>query len=182
MLAGVALAFLVSAASPPDVPPPTPEQIKGKVATLGIDSTWGDLDDLERQFGCTALPVLVEELHSVNPREITYATKDRDAEHIVWVIAALRYITGMEFTGRASANDLKHHSERAKYFLTLSTPPGEAKIVSLWPSRGTLYLGPIKTQESVIKKWRVFSRSGQCRPSDWAGRRLGTFFLGGWRD
>lgn len=180
MLSGVVLAFLLTAPSPQEVSRPDTEQIRADVAQLGHDSTLQTLDDLERRFGCSAVPVLVGELHTVNAMDLTYASKDREAEHLAWVVAALRYISGQEFTGIVAKSDLKHRSESARYFLTLGTPPGEAKIVSLWPSRGTIYVGPISTQRRVIEKWMTFSRSGQCHPSDWAGRDQGTFFLGGW--
>jgi hypothetical protein len=182
MLVNTVLAFLVTTASPHNLPRPPPEQIKTSVMALGDSSTWEDLDALERKFGCAAVPVLVDELRAVSVTGLAYRSKNREAEHVAWVIAALRYISGQEFTGTVSKSDLKHHSERARYFLTLSTPPGEARIVSLWPSRGTLYFGPTNTQLRVIEKWRAFSRSGKCRPSDWGGRKLGGFFLGGSRD
>jgi hypothetical protein len=181
MLAKMALAFLVSAASPQEHPSQNAEQLKSLVAALGNDTGPDDLDNLERRFGCSALPVLVNELKPVREKEL-YAdaqAKHPAAMHLAFVVAALRYITGNEFTAPTPRRDLKYHSENAKYWLTLEAPPGEARIISYWPSHGTQYFGPIKTQRRVIELWRTFARSGECRPSNWAGREQGGFYLSG---
>lgn len=181
MFTPIALALLVSANSLPEPPSQGAELMRPLITALGSRTGPDDLENIEQTFGCAAVPVLVGELRTTRETEL-FADAQADhpaAMHLTFVVAALRYITGNEFTAEASRHDLRHHSENAKYWLTFQSPPGQARFISYWPSHGTLYFGPIKTQERIIEQWHAFARSGQCRPSSRVGRGDGAFYLGG---
>jgi hypothetical protein len=155
-------------------------ELNRRITALGENSTYKDLEHLD-QIGCSAVPALVDELHVVTNRELTAdeQSKEPSASHVVWVIAALRYITGLDFYGQTSKSALSRYSARAQLFLRQFAPPGETKFFGSWMSHGTLYFAPATAQRQIIREWKYYAAAGNCPSSTWPRhKKADSWFFG----
>jgi hypothetical protein len=122
--------------------------------------------------------LLIEELHTVNKSRELADANDKQTEHVLWCIRALRYITGgVDFCGKTGhqfgASELEKNRKYWLYFKNKSCAP----FFALWPSRGSEYIAPKDAQEDIINQWKKWlSRRGRTdqyvplkepKPEDW---------------
>jgi hypothetical protein len=150
------------------------------IERLGSDEASSQLDLID-QFGCAAVPELVRNLRVVPRGHYPPQHQPEEVQRVVYLIAALRYITAEDFYGTISRRELKAYDGPGRQFLPEDAPPRHAKFFGWWMSRGSLYLAPERTQAQIIAAWRVYARSGACKHSTWRGRTLSDFYLGGYR-
>jgi hypothetical protein len=100
-----------------------------------------------------AVSCLIKELHTVNEKEILSIDKHqhKSALHVVWCLRALRYLTGIDFTGKTTYK-FKNMEKNREYFLTKNSKT-ELPFFTVWMSRDTLYIAPKDTQKEIINKW-----------------------------
>ncbi|MGH9344142.1 MAG: hypothetical protein ACRD19_10310 [Terriglobia bacterium] len=99
--------------------------------------------------------ILIRDLHPI-PDSEEFAKADKPPmEHVLWLIRALRYITGgMDFCAPSKHVFGKSEEEQnRKYWLTFAHHQC-LTFFSLWPSRGRWYIAPEDTQKSIIAQWR----------------------------
>lgn len=103
----------------------------------------------------TSTRLLVGALHPIPEVRILASQDLPSAEHVLWTIRALRYITG----GKEFCAATKHKfgdsqmDQHRRYWLYF----GHHNCVSffaMWPSRGTEYIAPEDAQREIISKWR----------------------------
>ncbi|MGD0599484.1 MAG: hypothetical protein ABR988_06660 [Terriglobales bacterium] len=81
----------------------------------------------------------------------------REAPEAVWIVRALRSLTGVDFRGttKASLNADEAH------FLD-SNAQGQVHFFGTWMSRNSVWVAPRDAQVAIIKKWREwFAKNGQ---------------------
>jgi len=106
--------------------------------------------------------LLLAELHPISKTRILNGQNDQDAEHVLWSIRALRYVTGgKDFC--ASTNHRFGNSEeeqRRRYWIYFHHKTC-ASFFAMWPSRGSEYIAPADAQKEIIDKWKEwFSKEG----------------------
>jgi hypothetical protein len=148
------------------------------IAKLGSDEASSQLDFID-QFGCAAVPELVGNLRVVPRGHYPPQHQPEEVQRVVYLVAALRYVTGEDFYGTISPPELKAYDGPGRQFLLEDAPPRHAKFFGWWMSRGSLYLAPERTQAQIIAAWRRYARSGACKHSTWRGRTLSNFYLAG---
>lgn len=139
--------------------------VSGRIEALGSEGT--SVTDLEylAERRCEALPLLAEELHTVPQRFLdTLETSQYSvATHQVWVIAALRYITGNEEIADDPDERAEGDTSPSEYFLRLHLPPDKTRFFGSWFSRGHIYFAGIDAQQEIIQGWKSFLASYDCR-------------------
>ena len=127
-----------------------------RVARLGTHGN-DDVSDVKQlaMSPRASAELLITGLHVV-PDSERFAKEDNSSmEHVLWLIRALRFVTGnMDFCARS-----KHvfgNSEEEKnrrYWLTLHQKNCLA-FFGYWMSRDRTYIAPTDAQESIISQWR----------------------------
>ena len=156
------------ALAPPDIPAVAAQMtLPERISHLGLQSDYRDLEGLDG-YGCRAVSALVSELHVVRARELKpdEQSANSNAIHVVWTIASLRYITGLDYYGNWNSRSWAKYSIRSRFFLTQFSPGGQAKFFASWMSTGTLYFSPLAIQAQIIEKWKRYAASGRCKVSD----------------
>jgi hypothetical protein len=153
MLAAILLALQPA----PDLP--------GLIAQLGQPDGIKAIAAIDDRFGCDAVPLLVRNLWPVEIRHIPANAIEHfpGAGRFTDTIAALRIISGRDFTARLRPADLTGLTGVGRRFLVQNLPPAEVKPFAMWESRGSFYFPSVASQREVIAQWRAFARSGTCR-------------------
>jgi hypothetical protein len=122
--------------------------------------------------------LLVSELHPISETRILNGQEDQDAEHVLWCIRALRYLTGgKEFCAKTDHRfGSSEEEQRRKYWIYFHHKTC-ASFFAMWPSRGSEYIAPEDAQKVIIEKWRDwFAKEGDSfdykplhdpKPEDW---------------
>ena len=175
MISAVLLAFSMAGPSrAPDHP------LSYSIDQLGTAEASSQLDFIDR-YGCAAVPELVANLRVIRRGHYPPTHQPSQMQRAVYVVVALRYITGENFDGVISRRELKGYNGAGRQFITTGVAPGRAQFFGWWMSRGSFYLAPESTQAQIIAAWKRYARSGACKHSTWPGRRLSDFYLGGIR-
>jgi hypothetical protein len=148
-----------------------------KLGTVDASSQLRYID----QYGCAAGPALIASLKIVPSGHYVQTGSSDETLRTIYVIAALRYITGRDFYGPVSRRQLMHYDKMGRQFLTQGAPAAHTKFFGWWMSRGSFYLAPESAQAKIISEWRSYIHLGKCRHSSWAGRSFSEFYLGGSR-
>jgi hypothetical protein len=102
-----------------------------------------------------AVQLLIDELRPVNETRILASEKRPEAEHVLWSIRALRYLTGgKDFCGQTRHEFDKSEFERNRKYWLYSRHRTCVSFFAMWPSRGTEYVAPQDAQNEIILKWR----------------------------
>lgn len=106
--------------------------------------------------------LLIEELHPVKEARILASEKKPDAEHVLWCIRALRFLTGgKEFCGHTTYNFGKSELERNRKYWVNFKHKNCVSFFAMWPSRGSEYIAPEDAQKEIIDKWKGwFAKDG----------------------
>jgi hypothetical protein len=76
---------------------------------------------------------------------------------VVWIIRALRSLTGLDFTAPTTA----HLTDDEAHFLE-SNAQGKVEFFGTWMSRDSIWVAPEDAQIAIIKEWREwFALRGQ---------------------
>jgi hypothetical protein len=99
--------------------------------------------------------LLISQLHTVShPDRAITGDGNTDFNHLVWVIAALRYVTGgMDFcapTGWKFA--ISGEEAKRSYWLHFANKDC-VTFFAVWPSRDRYYIAPLDAQQSIIDTW-----------------------------
>jgi hypothetical protein len=126
-----------------------------------------------------SVPLLIKELHPISVARILNWEKKPNAEHVLWCIRALRFITGgKDFCAPTRYRFGKGVVEtRRKAFLHHRDPHCLPFFV-LWSSYCSHYIAPLDTQKAIIKKWKEwYEKEGKFadlkplvnpKPQDWS--------------
>ena len=149
------------------------------VQRLGVHGN-DDFADVKRlaETPATSMRLLVEALHPIPEMSISASQNIPSAEHGLWMIRALRYLTG----GKDFYAITKHkfgglqEEQYRKYWLYFGHQNG-VSFFAMWPSRGIEYIAPEDAQREIISKWRNwFTTNGSSfhyeplhnpKPSQW---------------
>ncbi|MEP7355478.1 MAG: hypothetical protein ABI824_19790 [Acidobacteriota bacterium] len=139
----------------------------GSVEDLVKELGQSDGSDVQRvqqlaERPALAAKLLISQLHLVKPARVLASEKDRDTEHVLWSIRALRYLTGgKDFCAATSYRFGSSELEvNRKYWLMLD---GRTCLpfFAMWPSRGSDYIAPADVQTKIIDQWRKwFAKEG----------------------
>jgi len=137
-------------------PPKVTVTLEQRVARLGTpaNDNVADVRQLASNPGVSA-GLLIADLHSI-PDSEEFAKADKlPMEHVLWLIRALRYLTGgMDFC--APSKHVFGNSEEEqnrKYWLTFAHKEC-LTFFAFWPSRGRWYIAPVDAQKNIIAQWR----------------------------
>lgn len=122
--------------------------------------------------------LLIDALHPIRESRILNGQEKPDAEHVLWCIRALRYVTGgKSFCAETSHKFGSSEEERNRKYWIYFRNKKCASFFALWPSRGSEYIAPEDAQISIISQWKVwFAREGaefdykplqNPKPEDW---------------
>lgn len=140
-----------------------------------------DLKDV-RKLGETpsaSVGLLVSQLHTVsNPQRTVVGYGSTDVNHLIWVIGALRYITGgMDFCAQTSHRFGKSGEEVYRSYWLHFANKNCITFFAVWPSRGRDYFAPLDAQKTIIRAWQQwYAREGsrydykplvKAQPSQW---------------
>lgn len=123
----------------------------GTVYNYDDQKTVADLEKVPR----TSVQLLIEQLHPVREVRILASENRPGAEHVLWCIRALRYLTGgKDFCARThyrfADSDIE---QRRKYWLYFGHPSC-VSFFAMWPSRGSEYIAPEDAQKEIIAEWK----------------------------
>lgn len=109
-----------------------------------------------------AVSCLIEELQIVQETKVLPkdADKHKSTLHIIWCIRALRYLTGIDFTGKTTYEFKKAEEDRT-YFLKKDRN-SELPFFAVWMSHDVIYIAPEDAQKEIIEKWgKWYSINGE---------------------
>lgn len=140
-----------------------------------------DLADV-RKLGETpsaSVGLLVSQLHTVsNPQRTVVGYGSIGVNHLLWVIGALRYITGgMDFCAPTSHSFGKSGEEAYRSYWLHFANKSCVTFFAVWPPRGRDYFAPLDAQRTIIRAWQQwYAREGsrydyrplvKARPTEW---------------
>ncbi len=122
--------------------------------------------------------LLIGELRPIRESRILNGQEKPDAEHVLWCVRALRYVTGgKDFCAKTSHTFGSSEEERNRKYWIFSRYKTCASFFAMWPSRSSEYIAPEDTQISIIGKWKDwfekegsefnYKRLQNPRPEDW---------------
>ena len=136
---------------------PTPAvglaQVVDRLGTAG-NSDASDVAMLARTPSMST-KLLIESLRTIDDSEETAKRDSPQTEHVLWLIRALRFITG-GVDQCATSNHQFGSSEEEKhreYWLTF----GHGNCLTffaLWPSRDRIFIAPNDAQQKIITAWK----------------------------
>jgi hypothetical protein len=120
------------------------------------DESLGSVEALAaiRARGCSVVPDLARTLHVTRTETLyQYEQKDHpDDMRLVWTIAALRYVTGRDFT---APMDRLPTGVNRRLWLTVFLKPGQSRFFGSWMSRLSVHFATPAVQAAIIRKWRT---------------------------
>ena len=105
---------------------------------------------------------LIDELHPIQETRILNGENDIEAEHILWCLRALRYVTGgKDFCAKTSYKfGGSEEGKNREYWIYFKNKKC-ATFFAMWPARGTEYIAPQDAQAAIIQQWKNwFAREG----------------------
>jgi hypothetical protein len=102
----------------------------------------------------SATGLLISELRVIHDTRIPADKQIGDAEHVLWAIRALRFITG----GKDICAPTQYHfgkseqEQNRRYWLTFRSQQC-LEFFAMWPSRSIDYVAPADVQEQIISRW-----------------------------
>ena len=131
----------------------TPEERIARLGAPGNDNI-ADVKLMAENPSANA-GLLVAALHTIPDTEQFARADDPTMEHALWMVRALRYLTGgKDFRART------HHKfgsteeeQNRKYWLTFEGRPDVA-FFAYWMSRNRWYIAPLDAQNEIIAQWR----------------------------
>lgn len=122
--------------------------------------------------------LLIGELHPIQESRILNGQEKPYAEHVLWCLRALRYVTGgKEFCAKTSYKFGSSEEERNRRYWIFFRYKTCASFFAMWPSRSSEYIAPGDAQISIIRKWKDwFAKEGtefdykpmrNPKPEDW---------------
>lgn len=122
--------------------------------------------------------LLIGELHALHESRILNWQEKPDAEHVLWCLRALRYVTGgKDFCAKTSHKFASSEEERNREYWIFFRHKTCASFFAMWPSRGSEYIAPEDAQITIISKWKDwFAKEGaefdykpmrNPKPEDW---------------
>jgi len=150
------------------------------VQRLGLPGN-RDLADVRKlaETPNASVGLLVSQLHTVsNPQRTVIGYGSADVNHLIWVIGALRYITGgMDFCAPTSHRFGKSGEEAYRSYWLHFANKSCVTFFAVWPSRGRNYFAPLDAQKTIIRAWQQwYAREGsrydykplvKAQPSQW---------------
>jgi hypothetical protein len=138
------------------------QSVEKAVSELGRDGANVDRVKLMKTDPRKAVGLLVSQLSTVSREKLVAGEKDADAEHILWSIRALRYLTGGKDFCAATNYDFGSTEEEKNRRYWLTFRHGSClRFFALWPSRDAVYIAPRDTQEKIIAEWKSwYERNG----------------------
>lgn len=141
-------------------------EIQQRVQHLGTAEGESDLADAEAlaKTPYESVGALIGELHTIpHPENAKRIQNTAEVQHLISVIAALRYITGgrdfylsggKDFCSTTSwrFGDSPEETNR-RYWLYFRNSKC-VTFFAIWPSRYRIYLAPIDAQQDIISQWR----------------------------
>jgi hypothetical protein len=125
---------------------------------LGATSDVKSLEALSK-FGCSAVPTLAYQLKVTRTRKVSLSDRTVHRElKIVWTIAALRYITGMDFRTNIVSSPYPEGREMIR-----KGGKSGGQAFGVWMSRELVYFNNAKAQSDIFTRWKRFARRGLCR-------------------
>ena len=130
--------------------------LEQRIARLGTPAN-DDVADVKQLASSPRVStgLLISDLHPI-PDSEKFAKADKPPmEHVLWLIRALRYVTG----GKDFCAPSKHvfatsrEEQNRKYWLAFAHQECLTFFAS-WPSRGRWYIAPEDTQKRIIEQWR----------------------------
>lgn len=134
------------------------------VQRLGLPGN-KDLADVRKlaETPSASVGLLVSQLHIVsNPQRTVVGYGSTDVNHLIWVIGALRYITGgMDFCAPTSHKFGKSGEEPYRSYWLHFANKSCVTFFAVWPSRGRDYFAPLDAQKTIIRAWQQwYAREG----------------------
>jgi hypothetical protein len=134
--------------------------LEDRIKRLGTDE-----DNIKRvqslsSESAKAVELLIAELHAVNAVRVTANEQNPDTEHVLWVIRALRFLTGGKDFCAATTHKFgtTEIEKNRKYWLTFKGRQCLA-FFATWPSRGSNYIAPHDSQLKIIGQWKQWYKS-----------------------
>lgn len=131
--------------------------LRGAVRQLGLpgNDNFAGVNGLAKTPRASA-NLLVQQLHTVrNPASTTVSDNDTYVNHVLWVIRALRYITGgMDFCAPTNHKFAKSGQGAYRNYWLHFANKNCVTYFAVWPSRGQFFIAPVDAQQKIIEAWR----------------------------
>ncbi|MGA9854686.1 MAG: hypothetical protein WBR29_05350 [Gammaproteobacteria bacterium] len=143
----------------------SPASQRALVVQLGMPGN-KNLEDVKKlsRTPYTSVGLLISQLHTVaHPEMAITGYGSTDFNHLVWVIAALRYMTGgMDFCAPTRWKFASSGEDaRRSYWLHFANK-NCVTFFAVWPSRDRYYIAPLDAQYEIIDAWhRWFAEKGK---------------------
>jgi hypothetical protein len=122
--------------------------------------------------------LLIRELHLIHESRILNGQEKPEAEHVLWCIRALRYVTGgKDFCAKTNHKYGNSEEEQNRKYWVYFRYKNCASFFAIWPSRASEYIAPEDAQISIIQQWKNwFANEGadfdykpmqNPKPEDW---------------
>ena len=148
----VLLYFLPTAMFAQQLPPDA--EIKAAIAKLGADTSGFDQFEILYKNPRRSAELLIASLQPVRRGQYQSGKHPQ----VVWIIRALRSLTGLNFRAQTQAN----LTEDEAHFLDRDATTDEVNFFGTWMSRDRVWVAPLDAQTIIIGKWREwFEKKGQ---------------------
>lgn len=131
--------------------------IRKLVTRLGIPGN-NDMEDVKRlsRTPYASAGELISQLHTIkDPDKTIVGYGSIRFNHLIWAIAALRYITGgMDFCASTKWKLASQNNESYRSYWLHFSDKNCVTFFSVWPSRDQYYVAPIDAQKQIIKAWK----------------------------
>lgn len=140
--------------------------IQERVQRLGTAEGRNDLTDAEvlAKTPYESVGALIGELHTIpHPENAKLIQNTAEVQHLISVIAALRYITGgrdfylsggEDFCSTTNWKFGDSAEEANRHYWLYFQSSKCVTFFAVWPSRYRIYLAPMDAQQHIISQWR----------------------------
>lgn len=131
----------------------TPAERIARLGTPGNDNV-ADVKVLAENPAANA-GLLVAALRTIPDSEPFARADDPTMEHALWIVRALRYLTGGKNFRAGTHHQFgsSQEEQNRKYWLTFDGRPDVA-FFGYWMSRNRWYIAPLDAQNEIIAQWR----------------------------
>lgn len=145
--------------------PPSSLALRQDVDRLGLPGN-DDFADVGRlaKSPAESAGLLVSQLSVLQHPERTIVGNGTTRQnHALWIILALRYITGgMDFCAPTKWKFSNAYEQQIRKYWLYFYNKSCVIFFSDWPSRGRTYVAPLDAQEAIIRAWREwYARQGK---------------------
>ena len=135
------------------------EQYPEEIRRLGTGHNDAQIVESLAKTPRLSVRYLIDELHPVDETRILAPGKHSEAEHVLWSIRALRYLThGKDFCGKTDHEFGSSEIERNRKYWLYLRHQNCVSFFAMWPSRGTEYVAPSDAQKQIIEQWKNWFR------------------------